>query len=239
MLGSLLYALFQAPVLSALLMRRPGGRLVEKQADRSREALVVRALLVVYRPIIRIFIRFRWLAVSLAVALLAIGAVVYPRLGTEFTPRLEEGDIMVNLSFAPSASITEAKRNVMLIERRFLQIPEVAEVVSRIGRGEVGAHSAPVNVSHMNVLLKPESQWTQAKSQADIEAAIRRKLEDLPGVWANVTQPIQLSVDELIGGVKAELAIKLFGVLLPKSDSVASLPGFLASVPFIVQRSCR
>jgi len=134
---------------------------------------------------------------------------------------------MVNLSFAPSASLTEAKRNVMLIERRFLQIPEVAEVVSRIGRGEVGAHSAPVNVSHMNVLLKPESQWTQAKSQADIEAAIRRKLEDLPGVWANVTQPIQLTVDELIGGVRAELAIKLFGdeidVLKQEADEIAAV----------------
>jgi len=227
MLGSLLYALFQAPVLSTLLMRRSGRQPVENQNDKSREALMVRALLVVYRPIIRIFIRFRWLAVALAVALLAIGAVVYPRLGTEFTPRLEEGDIMVNLSFAPSASLTEAKRNVMLIERRFLQIPEVAEVVSRIGRGEVGAHSAPVNVSHMNVLLKPESQWTQAKSQADIEAAIRRKLEDLPGVWANVTQPIQLTVDELIGGVRAELAIKLFGdeidVLKQEADEIAAV----------------
>jgi len=220
MFGSLIYAVFQAPVFSDLLMRRP-------RTGKHEESRVVRTLLMVYRPIVRIFIHFRLLAIVLAVILLIVGVVIYPRLGTEFTPRLEEGDILVNLSFAPSTSITESKRNVMLIERRLLEIPEVEEVVSRIGRGEVGAHSAPVNVSHMNVLLKPESQWKQAKSQREIEAAIRQKLEGTLGVLTNITQPIQLSVDELVGGVKAELAIKLFGdeinVLKQKADEIAAL----------------
>lgn len=227
MLGSLLYALFQAPSYSSLLMRSPGKNPAEKQENKSQEMIVVRILHRIYRPIIRIFVRSRWLAVALSVILIIIGLVVYPRLGSEFTPRLREGDIIVNLTFAPSTSLTETKRNIMLIERRFLEIPEVEEAVSRIGRGEVGAHSAPVNVSHMNVLLKPKSQWKNAKNQNDIEAALRHKLESLPGVLTNVTQPIQLSVDELIGGVKAELAIKLFGddvdVLKEKADDIASI----------------
>ncbi|MBA2881895.1 cobalt-zinc-cadmium resistance protein CzcA [Desulfosalsimonas propionicica] len=227
MLGAMIYSIFQTPALSALLLKRPGSKSSGPTAPAPKEPLVVRALLKPYRPLVGFFVRFRWLAVSLSVLLLVIGALIYPRLGQEFTPRLLEGDIMVNLTFAPSASISESKRNVMLLEKRFLAIPEVSEVVSRIGRGEVGAHSAPVNVSHMNVLLKPEFEWTDAKTQPDIEAKIREKLKGFPGVQANITQPIQLSVDELIGGVKAELAVKLFGnrigTLKEKGDAIGAV----------------
>ena len=227
MLGAMIYSIFQTPALSALLLKRAKNKSSGEKAPVPKEPLVVRALLVPYKPVVGFFVRFRWLAAGLSVILLVIGAIVYPRLGQEFTPRLLEGDIMVNLTFAPSASISESKRSVMLLEKRFLTIPEVSEVVSRIGRGEVGAHSAPVNVSHMNVLLKPESEWTDAKTQPDIEAKIREKLKGFPGVQSNITQPIQLSVDELIGGVKAELAVKVFGnridTLKEKGDAIGAL----------------
>ncbi|MFP4226103.1 MAG: efflux RND transporter permease subunit, partial [Desulfobacterales bacterium] len=227
MLGAMIYSIFQTPALSALLLKRPGRKSSGQAAPAQKEPLVVRVLLKPYKPVVGFFVRFRWMAVGLSVVLLIIGALVYPRLGQEFTPRLLEGDIMVNLTFAPSASISESKRSVMLLEKRFLTIPEVSEVVSRIGRGEVGAHSAPVNVSHMNVLLKPESEWTDAKTQSDIEAKIREKLKGFPGVQTNITQPIQLSVDELIGGVKAELAVKVFGnrieTLKEKGDAIGAV----------------
>lgn len=227
MLGAMIYSIFHAPALSALLLKRPSRRSFDLSAEADKQPLIVRAMLRPYRPVIAFFVRFRWMAVVLSLALLIIGALIYPRLGREFTPRLLEGDIMVNLTFAPSASLSESKRNVMILEKRFLKIPEVAEVVSRIGRGEVGAHSAPVNVSHINVILKPETLWTDAKTQPDVEAKIREKLEGFPGVQSNITQPIQLSVDELIGGVKAELAVKLFGddieTLKEKGDAIGAL----------------
>ena len=207
MLGSLVFALVAAPVLSDLLMRRPrvaGG-------TPPGEPLPVRILLRGYRPLARFFVARPSAAIALAVGLLAGGAAVLPRLGAEFTPRLEEGDIIANLTLAPSSSLQEAKRNVLLAERRLLGIPEVAEVVSRIGRGEVGAHADPVNTSHMLVVLKAQSEWRPGRTQQDIEADIRRKLQGMPGVLPNLTQPIQLSVDELVGGVKAELAVKLYG----------------------------
>lgn len=227
MVGAMIYSIFHAPALSALLLKRPKNRFSGHAEQPEKQPLVVRGMLKPYRPMLAFFVRFRLIAVSLSVALLIIGALIYPKLGREFTPRLLEGDIMVNLTFAPSASLSESKRNVMLLEKRFLEIPEVSEVVSRIGRGEVGAHSAPVNVSHMNVILKHESQWTDAKDQPDVETKIREKLKGFPGVQANITQPIQLSVDELIGGVKAELAVKLFGddidTLKEKGDAIGAV----------------
>jgi cobalt-zinc-cadmium resistance protein CzcA len=226
MTGSLVYALLVAPVLSMLLMRRSrpqtgskGGGLtvwLGSVADKLSRG---------YGRVVSGASR-RWVVVTFCgAALLALGATAFVRLGSEFTPRLMEGDIMVNLTFAPSSSLTESKRMVMLIEKRLLEIDEVEEIVSRVGRGEVGAHSAPVNVAHTNVVLKPKSKWSRARSQLDIEAEIRERLATVPGAQISITQPIQLSVDELIGGVKAELAIKLFGpeteVLVEKASAIA------------------
>ncbi|MEX0741523.1 MAG: efflux RND transporter permease subunit, partial [Phycisphaeraceae bacterium] len=164
-----------------------------------------------------------------------MGAAIFPRLGSEFTPRLNEGDLIVNLTMAPSISLEETKRLTLLAETRVLSVPGVEKIVSRIGRGEVGAHADPINSVHALVVLAPRDAWSELgyESQADIEQALREKLEGMPGVMANLTQPIQLTVDELVGGVKAQLAIKLFGddldVLKAKADEIAAvireLPG--------------
>lgn len=223
MLGSLLFAVLLAPAFCDLFIRRPS-------AERRRGPGYFRHVFNGYRRAVGFLVRSPRSAVGLAVGLLLAGAAIYPQLGTEFTPRLDEGDIMVNLSFAPSASLTEAKRTVMLIERRFLKVPAVAEVVTRIGRGEVGAHSAPVNVGHMNVLLQPKSQWHGSMSQRDIEEALRKELRGIPGVVASITQPIELTVDELVAGTKADLAIKLFG------DEINQLKGNGEQVAAIVRR---
>ncbi len=229
MLGSLLFAMLAAPMFSYLLMRLPK----RGEGERGEEPLIVRLLLYLYRPLVRQFVRHRSLAIVLAVAMLAVGAVVFPRLGSEFTPRLNEGDLIVNLTMAPSVSLDETARLTRIAEKRMLQIPEVAAVVSRAGRGEVGAHADPINSVHSLVVLKPRAEWAVNATQAAIEEAIRVKLSGMPGVLVNLSQPIQSTVDELVGGVKAELAVKLFGpdleVLKEKAEEIASvireLPG--------------
>jgi cobalt-zinc-cadmium resistance protein CzcA len=115
-----------------------------------------------------------------------------------------------------------------LAEKRMLEVPELAAVFRRVGRGDVGTHADTINTIHSLVVLKPESQWRSAiETQEEIEAGLREKLADMPGVLVNLTQPIQLTVDELVGDVKAELAIKLFGdglnVLKAKADQIAAL----------------
>ena len=217
MAGSLVFALTLAPVLSALFMKksRPGSK--------AKESPVVRFLLTGYVPLLRFFVNRPLLAVILALVLLAVGAVVFPKLGSEFTPELNEGTIVARLTMAPSISLEESTRVTLRAEKRLMALPEVREVVSRIGRGEVGAHTDPINSAEMYVLLESQIQ----KDPEELEEAMREVLEGVPGVIVNFTQPIEMTVDELLEGVRAELAIKLFGedleVLKREAERIASV----------------
>lgn len=224
MSGSLGFTIFLAPVLASLFMRRSkksvGG-------EKLQEVWILRTLLRVYRPVVTFFVKQRKLAVVLALVLIGIGAIVFPQLGSEFTPTLQEGTIVVRLTMAPSIALTESKRITMTVERRLMKIPEITGVVTRIGRGEVGAHTDPVNSAEMYVLLKPKDEWRFAESQEDLEELIRDELGDIPGILTNFTQPIAMSVDELLEGIRADLAIKLFGddldILKIRADEIASV----------------
>ena len=223
MLGSLIFAIVLAPLFSHLLMRRPKKR--PKEGEEVKEVAVVRFLHKLYLPLITFFVRRRGMAIALAAILLIAGALIYPRLGSEFTPTLQEGTIILRLTMAPSISLKESTRLTQIVERRIMKVPEVEHVVTRIGRGEVGAHTDPINSAEMYILLKPKDQWRSAETQQDLEEVIRKEVGEIPGVLSNFTQPIQMTVDELLEGVRAELAIKLFGddleILKEKADEIA------------------
>ncbi|OQK18288.1 metal transporter [Methyloprofundus sedimenti] len=223
MLGSLVYALFLAPVLSDVLMRRKSV----KDEKLGLDERILNALLKPYRPLVTYFVNNRKLAIALSGGLLLLGMVIFPFLGSEFTPKLQEGTIVVRLTMAPSISINESKRNTLIVEKLLLKIPEVIEVTSRIGRGEVGAHADPINSAEMYIILKDKDQWRQPGDQGFIEKEIRQTVAELPGITANLTQPIEMTVDELLEGVRAELAVKLFGddlgQLKSKADEIAAV----------------
>jgi cobalt-zinc-cadmium resistance protein CzcA len=209
MFGSLLYALLLAPVASHLLMRRPRA---VAAGDGAKEAWIVRWLLLPYRPAVSLFVRHRSIAVGLAVVMLLAGLLIFPRLGSEFVPRLDEGDLLIRATMAPSISMEESKETMLRFEKRLMaRFPEVTRIVSRVGRGEVGAHADPVNSAEAFVALKPQDEWTSAESPDELYAKISEAFEDFPGAQFNVTQPIAAAVDELLTGTKAELAIKIFG----------------------------
>ena len=222
MLGSLVFAMFLAPVLSNLLLRSPGSG---GDGAPQREGWLMRRLVPAYRPMVAGFVAHRFRALGSAGILLLIGLAVFPRLGSEFTPALQEGTMVLRLTMAPSISLEESTRITMLVERRLLKIPEIAGAVSRIGRGEVGAHTDPINSAEMFLLLEPKDQWRQADDQEELQETIRAELGEIPGVLTNFTQPIAMTVDELLEGVRAELAIKLFGddldLLKHKADEIA------------------
>jgi cobalt-zinc-cadmium resistance protein CzcA len=224
MLGSLLFAMFLAPVLSGVFMRRPK---VKDGNEAPKENFLIRMLLKIYKPAVTYIVKKRILAVVLAVALLIVGIFIFPQLGSEFTPTLQEETIVLRLTMVPSISLNESIKTTQIVERRIMKTPEVTEVITRIGRGEVGVHTDPINSAEMYILLKDKSEWRTADTQAELEDVIRDQVGNIPGVLANFTQPIQMTVDELLEGVRAELAIKLFGddleTLKEKADEIAAV----------------
>ncbi len=228
MSGSLVFTLLLVPALSSLLMRRPKKKQgTDTQVDKEHDVWIMSFLLKLYRPTITLFVKFKYMAVIMALLLLILGVMIYPRLGSEFTPTLQEGTIAMRLTMAPSTSLNESKRLTQTVERRLMEIPEIIRVVTRIGRGEVGAHADPVNNAEMIVLLEPKEQWRTARTQEELASVIRKELGNVPGVLTSMSQPIQMTVDELLEGVRAELAIKLFGddldVLIEKAEAIAAV----------------
>ena len=208
--GSLIFALLVTPVAASLLMRRPRQR--EDTAVGAGESRIVRLLLIPYQPVARFFVRFRLLAVGLAVLMLVVGTIIFSFLGSEFVPRLNEGDLLIRATMAPSISLEAARDMILRLERDMQEkFPEVTQVVTRVGRGEVGAHADPVNNAEIFIRLKEKQEWTSAKTLDELYTEMSHTFEDFPGVQLNFSQPIAIAVDELLTGIKAELAIKIFG----------------------------
>ena len=230
MSGALIYALIVGPTLAYFLMRAPKKKKTEEgNSPKSSESMIVRALQAPYRPLVTFLVKQRWIAVVGAVALLATGVWIFPKLGSEFTPSLNEGTIVVKLKMAPSISIDTSKQMTQAIERRILEVAEVTKVVTRIGRGEVGAHADPINAAELYLSMTLPGEWREPFDQEAMVEVIREAIGKPPGVVVNYTQPIEMSVDELLEGVQAELAVKLFGedldVLLVKANEIAATLG--------------
>lgn len=219
MMGSLIYAFFIAPPLSNALMRRGSNR-----ASDAKEGRIAAGI----GNVAGFFVRRRWAALVLAGMLVLAGSLAGSRLGSEFTPALEEGDILLRVTMAPSISLTEAAKTTTQIEKRLLSaFPEIKSIVTRVGRGEVGAHADPTNSAEAFVELRPREEWRDGFTPEDLRTEISENLESFPGIVVNIGQPIAMSVDELLTGTRAELAVKIFGpdseVLIDASQDLTRL----------------
>jgi cobalt-zinc-cadmium resistance protein CzcA len=223
MLGSLMASLTLVPVLASLLFR---GRI------RESDHFLMRFLKGGYRPVVTWAVRHRWIVVGASVIALAGALALVPTLGTEFVPELNEGAMDVRVTMNPSVSLSEAKRVATALERKLLKYPEVKSVFSQIGRAELGGEPEAISNNEIIINLAPQSEWTTAASR---EALIRHFNEDLnayPGILLNISQPIALRVDELLSGVKAQIAVNLFGEDLDVLRSRgAQIQQVMASVP--------
>jgi len=224
MLGSLLFSLTVAPVLATFLLKRGSTG-----TDAGHGHGGVRWLAAVearYRLALAWSLGHARLVVAGTIGLVVLGIVAFPFLGREFIPTLNEGTLLVRASMAPSIALSESVAQIQRVEREFMKFPEVTQVVSRIGRGEIGAHSDPVNNAEIFVDLLPPDEWTTAEGSEALVIAMQERLAEVPGVQLNFTQPIAAAVDELLTGTRAQIAIKLFGddldVLLEKAGEIAA-----------------
>jgi cobalt-zinc-cadmium resistance protein CzcA len=201
LLGSLVAALVFSPVLASYLLGKGKGG----------EFFFIRWLKGIYRPFLNLVLRFRAMVLVISLALFVLALLLIPHLGTEFIPVLQEGSIQINLTMAPSISLVKATETVMRLERVVAEFDPVEQTVSKIGRPEAGSHPHPVNTSHIQVMLKPKDEWREYNSKEQLVEALNKRLAEYPGVQLVFSQPIQNMFDELLSGVKTQLAIKLYG----------------------------
>jgi cobalt-zinc-cadmium resistance protein CzcA len=208
-LAAVLVALIIVPALATYLFSK---------GVRQRESFVLKPLDRLYRKGLTFAMRRTKAVIGLAAILVAAVALILPQLGTEFVPELEEGTINLRVTLAPSASLETALSVAPILEAMLLEFPEVNYAFSRIGRAEIGGDPEPVNNIEIYIGLKPTNEWRSADNRFALQRLMEEKLKQFPGLLLNFPQPIATRVDELLSGVKAQLAIKLFG---PELDVLA------------------
>jgi cobalt-zinc-cadmium resistance protein CzcA len=207
MLASLLVALMVVPALASWLFLRPVVH---------RKNPVMKLLERVYRKVLTLTVKFRWLVTGVAVFLFMGSLWLATILGTEFVPELEEGTINVRVTLAPSSSLSTSLKVARKLEDIIMTFPEVLYASSRIGRAEIGGDPEPVSNVEIFIGLKPVTEWTSASNRKDLQVLMEDKMSAYPGLLFSFSQPIATRVDELLSGVKAQLAVKLFGPDLEK-----------------------
>ncbi len=226
MAGSLILTLTLIPVLAALILK----------PREERDTWLVRILKAGYLPVLGWCLGHKKTVVTLAAAALAGALSLFPLLGKEFMPQLQEGSIMWRVTSIPSTSLEESIEISKQIERALSEFPEVTTTIAMIGRAEKG-ETADVNYMEIYTGLTDKSQWT--RSIEELADAMREKLEEtVPTAVVAFTQPIQMRVEELISGVRATLAAKIYGPDLGELDRLsAEIKDVIARVPGVADLS--
>ncbi len=223
MAGSLLLTLTIIPVFAAMMLK----------PQEERDTMLVRVLKKRYLPLLEWSLSNKRKVVTSALAVLAVSLVLFPFLGKEFMPTLQEGSIMWRVTSIPSASLDQSIEISKDIENALNEFPEVKTTIAMIGRAEKG-ETADVNYMEIYTELNPESDWPEDRTVPELAEAMREELETVvPTAVVAFTQPIQMRVEELISGVRATLATKIYGEDLEEldrlseevKDAIAEIPG--------------
>jgi cobalt-zinc-cadmium resistance protein CzcA len=214
--SALILSLTFVPAAVALLVR---GKVEEK------ESTVMRGASIAYRPALDAAIRFPAVPVIAAVLLAVIAGFGATRLGSEFIPNLDEGDIALHALRIPGTSLTQAVVMQEQLEDRLKQFPEVERVFAKLGTAEIATDPMPPSVADTFVMLKPRKEWPDPKkSKAALVAEMQAAAATIPGNNYEFTQPIQMRFNELISGVRSDVAVKIYGddldVLLETAEQV-------------------
>lgn len=194
---------------------------------RERENPLINGAKRLYEPLLRASLRFRGLVVGGAFLGFIASLLLFSRLGQEFIPTLDEKDLLVQAIRIPSTSLTQSQEMQSELERTIAAFPEVQSVFSKTGTAEVASDPMPPNISDTFIILKPENEWPDGPGKDALVQRIREKIERLPGNNYEITQPIQMRFNELIAGVRSDVAVKIFGdefePLLITANRVASV----------------
>ncbi len=192
LLSSLLLSIIVIPVLCFYLLR-PGRR---------HGHFVLAFLRRIYLPILRGGLRHRLLVLFVALLLLAAALIIFPRLGTEFMPVMDEGAFDMDIQLLPGIALDEALRVTRVVEKKLKEFPELETIVSRTGQTGMALEARGVDKTGFVGSLKPRSQWTRARTKDELFSKMREALSSVPGMAFGFSQPIQCRIDELVAGTR-------------------------------------
>lgn len=219
LVASLVFALTLVPVLSSFFLR---GNVSHE------EPRIIRAIKALYQPWLQRAMAAPKVTALAAGGVFAAGVMISMFMGAEFIPRLDEGALALQAWRLPSVSLSESVQSTTLIEKILKRFPEVVSVVSRTGRAEIATDPMGIETSDIYVILKPREEWVSAGSREGLIEAIDKELRtQVPGNIFSYSQPIELRMQELIAGVRSDVAITLYGddldLLRRKADEIVSV----------------
>jgi cobalt-zinc-cadmium resistance protein CzcA len=210
--GAFLATITLVPVLASLLLRNP----------KERETLLMRVMHRVYRPALAGAVRRRVVTLTLGVALLVVAVLVGRGVGAEFVPKLDEGDVLVEARRLPGVALSESIATDVRIQRALLEVPEVEHVVSKTGAPDLANDPMGIEQTDVYIQLKPRGMWRKGMVKEDIAAAVAAALEEnVPELSIGLSQPIEMRTNELVAGVKSDIAIEIYGPDLAQLQRIA------------------
>ena len=221
LVGAMILSVTFVPAAVALCF---SGKLSEK------ENIIMRWARKGYTPILNLAMRNRAFVITTAGVLVILSGLLATRMGSEFLPSLDEGDLLVHALRIPGTSLSQAVEMQHVLEKKIKEFPEVDNVFSKIGTAEIATDPMPPSVADTFVMLKPRAEWPDPhRSKDDLVHELEEHLTKVPGNNYEFTQPIQMRFNELIAGVRSDLAVKVFGddmeVLLDTGENIAGVLG--------------
>jgi len=231
-LGAIILCLTYVPMVSSLFLKpfknqKHWFARFENSIDRFSDKIIA-ALNRVYKPLLSFALRFKAGVVIGAVALLLVAGFIFSNMGGEFIPKFDEGDIAMQALIKPGSSLSESIEASKKLQNIITKFPEVKTMISRIGVAEIPTDPMPMDIADSYVILeKDKSKWTSAESKEELIEKIKEKISVIPGVNFVFTQPVELRFNELLTGVREDVAIKIYGedlnVLSEKSLEMAAI----------------
>lgn len=206
LIGALLLSLTYVPMMSDLILKRD---MKEKETIADKIINFIKGL---YLPSLKFALKRKALVIVSAVIALVFSLILFFRLGGEFIPKLDEGDIAYQIARLPGISLTESKRIGTICEQILVKkFPEVKTVVTKTGAAEIATDPMGVEFSDVLVMLKPKEEWRKGISKEELVEMMHKELSAVPGIGLSFTQPIELRFNELMSGAKGDIAVKIFG----------------------------
>lgn len=220
-LGALILSLTYIPMMSALFLPKQFSH--KKNFSDRMMAFFQRF----YTPVLRAALKVKYAVVAASVVLLAVSIFTFSKMGAEFIPQLEEGDYAFHCILPQGSSLSQSIETSMQASRIIKSFPEVKMVVGKTGSAEVPTDPMPPEASDLIIVLKNKSEWTTTKDYNDLAKRMEEKLEAIPGVFFEANQPIQMRFNELMTGIRQDVAIKIFGENI---DTLAELAPQVATI---------